>query len=162
MILFKAMSDNNERVTIDDFVRSYKGTSMLFINSMRGVLKNNSDLTPSLYGILKTLKKGGQLSQHDIAKELSCSDATISRQVFILQDMSYVDVKTNPDNRRVVVVSLTNNGTKALKELASMINAHLGKFLSNVPRKLLKDIIKNNLELHEILVADSKGTTNEK
>lgn len=156
------MNNGDMETTIDDFVRSYKSTSMLFVNSMRGVLKNNSDLTPSLYGILRTLENSEQLSQHDIAKKLSCSDATISRQVFILQDMDYVDVKTNPENRRVVVVSLKSDGMKALQELTSMINAHLERFLSNVPKKLLKDIIKNNLELHEILVAESKGKINEK
>lgn len=156
------MKNSDTKTTVDDFVMSYKGTATLFINSIRGILKDNSTLTPSLYGIVKTIETRGQLSQHDIAKELGCSDATISRQVFTLLDMNYVDVKTNPDNRRVVVVSLNSNGIKVLKELRSMVNTHWEKLLNDVPHELLKDIIKNNLKLHEILMAGSKGVVNEK
>lgn len=156
------MKINDNQTTVDDFVRSYKSTSMLFMNSVRGILKDNSDLTPSLYAIMKTLERHGKLSQHDIARELGCSDATISRQVFALIDMNYVETNINPDNRRVAIVSLKSDGAEVLKKLRSMINAHWEELLSKVPHELLKDIIKNNLKLHEILTTGSEGVSDEK
>lgn len=69
----------------------------------------------SQYKILKALQNEQKLSQSHIARELSQTEASISRQAGILEENSFIKKHINPENKRERLVSLTAVGKQLLK-----------------------------------------------
>jgi DNA-binding MarR family transcriptional regulator len=76
----------------------------------------------SQFKILLVLKKHGGVQQRFIADYLGQTEASISRQIKLMQDGGVVDSKVSPRNRRERVTSITNKGLRTLEDAFSCLN----------------------------------------
>jgi MarR family 2-MHQ and catechol resistance regulon transcriptional repressor len=75
-----------------------------------------SGLTPSQYHVLNLLWEGGEMPLKDLAQASSCTRATMTGLIDVLERKGFVRRVPNPEDRRSLLASLTEGG-KALQEM---------------------------------------------
>jgi len=116
--------------------------------------KLDVDITPEQWIVLDTLYTNGEMSQKDIGSSSFKNAPTISRIIDILHRKGLVDRTTDPEDRRVTTISLTDNGTYIVEKCSEEV-AHL-RALSwhNLSEKDYQDFLRiidqvfNNFEIY--------------
>lgn len=91
-------------------------------------LKQLSGVGLSQYRVMREVEASPGISQKEIALRLSQSEASISRQVDVLQYDGALTVRRNPADRREREIHLTPNGTHTLQQL----EAHIQSFTDHL------------------------------
>ncbi len=86
------------------------------------ILQTNLNVGFSQFKILLALNSKNSVQQKEIARMLGQTEASVSRQVKIMQKMGIITSKVNPNNRRERQVVLTANGTKVLQSATALLN----------------------------------------
>jgi DNA-binding MarR family transcriptional regulator len=73
------------------------------------------------FKILRALADNDGVQQKQIALLLGQTEASISRQIRLMETEGLLDVEINPANRRERIVSLTTDGTKCLKQAQEIV-----------------------------------------
>ena len=136
-----------EILALDTFIKLTRATDS-FSNRLtqHGVLEN---LTVTQFGVLETLYHLGPLCQNEIGMKLLKSNGNISLVLENLEKTSLVQRERNPQDRRMVMVSLTKKGrelisrvfpkqAKAITEEMSVLTPSEQEALGNLCRKLGK------------------------
>lgn len=98
----------------------------------------------SQYKILSTLHEHPRLQQRTIAQMLGQTEASISRQIKLLQQKAMLIAPKNPNNRREHIASLTPKGVRIVEAAE--------KVLENYHRSFLKGLsTKNQQQFHDLL-----------
>jgi DNA-binding MarR family transcriptional regulator len=145
------MITKTRRVIISDLAKTYRQTGLLFHKCISGALHDNPIYNQASMPLLKALLQHGAMSQHAIAKELNHTDASISRQIKLLLEKSFVSSKADPTNRRIAIIRLTPKGRQALKKIEVAVLGYLADILAPLSDQKLKQIIKANTELQSII-----------
>ena len=82
---------------------------------------------------LIVLKRSGAMSQSRLARELGLRKSTVSRLVQLLSKRRWVARDIAPDDRRVVLVRLTNKGTTASQQLAKARRDKFRRLFAGIP-----------------------------
>lgn len=150
------MKQSQRRETIEELMHSYRHISQILLKGVREAIVDATDEHPGLLIILKVIAEKGALSQGEIAKELSHSNAAVSRQVAILQKKGFVTAEPDPDNRRVIIVSMTQEGTVVYQRVRAVAEERCAEILADVSDDLLQDIIEINTRLYEKISTKQK------
>lgn len=86
----------------------------------------------SQYRLLWVLEQRGPLQQNEIAMQLAQTEASISRQVKLLKEASFIRIELGADDKKRHVVSLTGAGRKA--------TLHASEIIDGVYRQLLRGV----------------------
>ena len=86
--------------------------SSLFAKQLDQVLLEQLGIGYAQFKVLRVLMDHGTVGQHHIAKELGQTEASISRQMRLLQDDGFVRSETDPHNRRQRLSLLTHKGRR--------------------------------------------------
>lgn len=73
------------------------------------------DLKPSHAGILFVLNRYGEMSQRKLAKKLNLTPPSVTAAIQKMEKLDYIQRKPDPDDQRVMLLSLTENGRTYLK-----------------------------------------------
>lgn len=110
------------------------------------ILQNQLGIGLSQYKILTTLQKYSDIQQKRIAKELGQTEASVSRQVKLLQQRGMLLSFKNPHNQREHLTGLTMKGARVIataeKLLAQYHRAFFERLTENQQRTLLTLINK--------------------
>ena len=136
-----------------EFMQSYRVTGQLFFKLLQTTMQGKSTGTTACLPILKVLKQSGGLSQSAIARELHHSDAAVSRQIGILVEDGLVSTAPDEHNRRVIVVTLTEDGKKTLEKLEAAVTDLLANVLEDIPDEQLRQYIDNNNQLQTVITS---------
>ncbi len=113
------------------------------------------------YRALHLLSDERRITAGDLAGRCSVADPTMSKIVKSLESVGYVERQTDPDNRRVVWVSLTPKGRAMYEELVE----HFGRGITSVLRPLtnaqLQDIITAFHHLESLIGDETDGENNQ-
>ena len=107
---------NSEQVlALDTFIKFTRAT-----NALEGRLSRRShfeDLTLSQFGVLETLLHLGPLSQSEICSKLLKSGGNVTLVIDNLEKRGLVRRQTNPNDRRVTTVLLTEKGAELIQRI---------------------------------------------
>lgn len=79
-----------------------------------------SGLTPSQYHVLNLLWEGGEMPLKDLADASRCTRATMTGLIDVLERKGLVRRVPNPEDRRSLLASLTNEGQAMQKQTPSL------------------------------------------
>src|SRR6476660_9398443 len=86
--------------------------SAVFSRESDQILQEQLGIGLSQYKILNTLVENSAMQQRHIALELGQTEASISRQIKLLQNKNMVETMRNPINRREHITTLTPRGER--------------------------------------------------
>lgn len=150
------MNQSERSEVIEEVIHSYRHITQILVKGIREAIVDATDIHPGLLLILRVLAEKGSLPQGEIAKELCHSDAAVSRQIAVLQKRGYVTAEHDPENRRVIIVAMTQEGAKVYQDVRAIVDAHCAEVLSDVSDDLLQEIVQVNTKLHNKLITKQK------
>lgn len=101
--------------------------------------------------VLLSLSLCGQLNMSQLASRINTSNEQATRAVAQLVEMGFVERKHQPDNRRVVNISLTPEAEVFLGKMKADIHDELVKRFSNVPDEDMDKLYEALVEVNTIL-----------
>jgi MarR family 2-MHQ and catechol resistance regulon transcriptional repressor len=104
-----------EKKTLNAFIKLMRATE-----SMNGRLArhlSDANLTVSQFGTLEALLHLGPLNQRELGQKLLKSGGNITLVIDNLQKHKLVEKKTDPSDRRAVIISLTDKGRSFIEEV---------------------------------------------
>lgn|GEM_PF-3670403 len=143
----------------EEFFESNRQVMRLLMKEVHDKLNNYSDLAHTSFVILKVLKKEGAKSQHEIAVEMCHTDASVSKLITTLVEKEYVNTRPDPDNRRRVVVEITQQGRKALLKVEKYLLGELRQYFDVATKKQLIDLTSFNKKLQNNIIDKQKETS---
>jgi DNA-binding MarR family transcriptional regulator len=86
----------------------------------------------------------------DLKKYLSLSKGAISQSLSSLEKKGYINRKENENNRRSIIVTLTDNGRKIMKDHYSQFTDKIEKIVERLGEDNVKQLIKIVNKMTEI------------
>ena len=96
-------------------------TAELLAKRLDAELKRQHGIGLSQYRVLRVLAEKQRITQKSIASALDQTEASISRQMDVLQDDRLVTVHKNPEDRRERIVVLAPRGRDVLHDAETTI-----------------------------------------
>lgn len=87
-------------------------------------LQGHLDVGFSQFKILMALKNHPGIQQKDIAKRLGQTEASVSRQIKMLQEVGYISFEHGQQDRRKHITKLTPKGEKLIDKCLSALNRY--------------------------------------
>ena len=104
-----------EVLALNTFIKLTRATESLQARLIqRGT---QGDLTPSQFGILETLYHLGPMCQNELGHKILKSSGNITMVIDNLEKHGLVRRQAHPDDRRMVLVSLTDAGSSLIAEI---------------------------------------------
>jgi DNA-binding MarR family transcriptional regulator len=96
-------------------------------------------LTPKQVHILMEI--GQKTFRHgDLASNLGVDPSTLTRTLDPLDKAGYIDRQMNPENRREVLIRLSENGLSVLEEVNQKISHIYAQILSQIPADKVEQV----------------------
>ena len=133
----------SERNTLNAFIKLMRATESINIRLNRHLAE--ADLTVSQFGTLEALFHLGPLNQRTIGEKLLKSGGNITMVIDNLEKCGYVTRRKDPDDRRAVLIHLTPEGKRFIK---NFFPKHLERIkkefsvLSEKEKETLADLCK--------------------
>jgi len=96
--------------------------------------------------IIYELDKNPRISLIELAEKLSMDTGMLSRQINKLVESEYVSRTPDPNDRRYVVLSLTEKGQVKANEISDQMNQYIGQILGLIPTDK-KDRVIESLQI---------------
>ncbi len=115
---------------------------------------------PRKFSVLDALSYRDWLSQYDLAKELGINRTIMVSLIDRLEESGFVFRTRNQNNRRSYVLSLTDEGLRALKDMSDAIMHSDKRFtepLDDAERQRLNELLANLAHEHEKPPSTSTG-----
>jgi len=90
---------------------------------------------------LVEIGRAGRISLVELSEALGLENSTISRTVNHLVNAGVANRKTDPTNRRYVVISLTNDGQKIFDGIETGMNLYYKQVLQEIPRDKQDEVL---------------------
>lgn len=104
-----------EELALNTFIKLTRATESLETRlAQKGTL---GDLTPSQFGVLEVLYHLGAMCQNEIGGKLLKSSGNMTLVLDNLEKHGLVQRVRNPEDRRMVTVSLTESGRQLIAEI---------------------------------------------
>lgn len=100
---------DQEIVTLNAFIKLMRASETISLRLSRHLSEH--DLTVSQFGVLEALYHLGPLNQKSLAQKLLKSGGNITLVIENLDKLGYITRKRDKNDRRSVIVSLTDEGT---------------------------------------------------
>lgn len=132
-----------EKSTLNAFIKLMRASESL--NGRLSRHLSDANLTVSQFGTLEALLHLGPLNQRELGQKLLKSGGNITLVIDNLQKNGLVEKKTDPNDRRAVIISLTEKGRSFIEEFFPQ---HLAKIkeefscLNNKEKEQLAGICK--------------------
>ena len=120
------------------------------------VLQEELGLGLSQFKILMVLQKNDRVQQRFIADSLGQTEASISRQIQLLQDKGLLTSKRDPKNLRQHITVPTADGLALTKTAMNLIANHLQPGLAQMGTTAFDELMTNLKLLHEIVCQPGK------
>jgi DNA-binding MarR family transcriptional regulator len=107
-----------------------------------GLIKHGFDITIDQWQILDVIVNNKDIKQTEIAEKTSKDAASITRIIELLNRKGYVARQTDPNNRRRLVLRISNHGEKEYIKAGEVIAEFTNKALSGLKEKRMKKLKK--------------------
>ena len=117
-------------------------TSHLIHRQADQILQERLGIGMSQYKVLRLLQAHGKITQRFVAVCLTQTEASISRQIKLLQSGGIVHVERNETSRREHLVLLTHKGMRLTMAATDLLETHQAPLLSNFSNKEQKQFAR--------------------
>ncbi|MGH7203939.1 MAG: MarR family winged helix-turn-helix transcriptional regulator [Candidatus Levyibacteriota bacterium] len=142
-----------------ELLQQFIGTMMKvrrFIDPAIGIPQEDKTATLLQTQALTFLKEHPQSTVGELAQYLHMSSSAIAQFTDRLTDAHLIERKNDPNDRRIVRLSLTATGDDRLISLRKVIQERMGNILTRIPEKDLKEVIRIFGNLLENLEEENK------
>ncbi|HSX46489.1 MAG TPA: MarR family transcriptional regulator [Patescibacteria group bacterium] len=108
------------------------------------VLQDKLGIGLSQFKILMILQWHPSILQKHIAEALGQTEASVSRQIKVLQKQGYLETRVTPENRREHITKLSKSGVRAAERAIEELNTYHSPTFARLSESQLN-------ELHEAL-----------
>jgi DNA-binding MarR family transcriptional regulator len=120
----------------------------LFKRSLVGI---DINITPIHYEILQLVEEKGPLHIAEIGLRLQIAKAQMTQLLNRLVDAKLVERKSDPEDRRVANISITENGKSILIEHRNSLVASVEDLLAGLSEKELEELSVSLKKLQDVL-----------
>lgn len=110
----------------------------------------------SQFKIMKIVQKHPQVTQRTIAEQLGQTEASISRQVKLLQDKGLIQVVVAPENRRERHSALTPKGMRLVDEVFRVLTESYAPMFAELGDKRQKQLVESLTVMHHHICVTGK------
>ena len=125
----------------------------LLFKSISKPLRNQTSITPGGMFVLGSLKRNGTQSMSDIGKCLSMPKPHVTVIVDKLIEEGYVERQSDPKDRRVVNILLTDKGLKDFEKIKLAVSENLKVKLLELTEEQLEMLAIASQQMREILIS---------
>jgi DNA-binding MarR family transcriptional regulator len=122
------------------------------------VLQERLGIGFSQFKIMKTLQKSPHIQQKQIAECLGQTEASISRQIKLLQEQGLLQTVRRAENRREHITTLTAKGDRYTDEAISVLNDYLEPMFTGLSEKQQAVLLESLQILHQASCDPTKVT----
>lgn len=108
----------------------------------RDQIKVNGFTTSQCYTILE-LYKNNQLSMNDLSDKMNLNNSTMTRILDNLVRDKYIKREKSEEDRRIVIVSLTDSGREVAEKLNGVLTEYYRKIIANIPEGEVENILNS-------------------
>lgn len=125
----------------------------LLFKSISKPLRNQSSITPGGMFVLGSLKRHGTQSMSDIGKCLAMPKPHVTVIVDKLIEEGYVERQSDPKDRRIVNILLTERGLANFESIKLAISENLKIKLSELTNEQQEILVTASQQVREILIS---------
>ena len=125
----------------------------LLFKSISKPLRNQTSITPGGMFVLGSLKRHGRLSMSDIGKCLSMPKPHVTVIVDKLIEEGYVERQSDPKDRRIINILLTEKGLQDFENIKQEISENLKIKLSKLNNEEQEILAEASEKVKEILIS---------
>lgn len=108
----------------------------------RDQIKVHGFTTTQCYTLLE-ISKFGNLSMNEISEKMNLNSSTMTRILDKLVRDEYILRCKDDNDKRIVIVSLTEKGIEAASKLNDSVKAYYKKIIQNIPEGQVEEILKS-------------------
>jgi DNA-binding MarR family transcriptional regulator len=125
----------------------------LLYKSISKPLRHQSSITPGGMFVLGSLKRLGTQSMSEIGKCLSMPKPHVTVIVDKLIDEGYVERQSDPKDRRIVNILLTEKGLADFESIKLAVSENLKIKLSELTNEQQEILVTSSQQVREILIS---------
>jgi len=129
-----------EEMTLNAFIKLMRASESLNYRLNRHLAE--ADLTVSQFGVMEALLHLGPLNQKALAEKLLKSGGNITMVIDNLEKCGHVERQRDPDDRRAVLIHLTDKGKRFIKSFFPKHLEEIKKEFSVLSRQEKEDLAR--------------------
>lgn len=141
------------KLKIDQIAENLLTIHPLLYKSISRPLRNQTSITPGGMFVMGNLKRYGMLSMSDIGKCLSMPKPHITVIVDKLIEEGYVERQSDPNDRRIVNILLTEKGLADFESIKLAVSENLKSKLLTLNDVQLDQLELASQQVKEILIS---------
>lgn len=127
--------------TADNLARQIHHTAALLFRETDQILFGQFGIGLAQYKILSVVKEHPYTKQLTIANTLGQTEASISRQIKLLQQAGMIVAIKNPDNRREHLITATTRGQNVTEAANKALSLYYDNFFKKLSTKQQKQLV---------------------
>lgn len=129
------------------FMIQHVAFSLMRLNDQ--VLQERLGVGFSQFKLMMVLQKKPHIQQKEIAKSLNQTEASISRQISLLQDKGLLQTTVNPKNRRQHITTLTPKGVRFTEEAMRILGEYYKPIFEHSSDKQQAQMLEGLQAVHQ-------------
>lgn len=132
--------DTDDNCCVEEVGQMVQKLVRVFQLFERDQIKIHGFTSSQCYAMLEILKIGS-LTMNELSEKMNLDSSTMTRVIDKLVRDGIINRDRDESDRRVVIVSLSDIGIKAAKELSHSVNEYYKKIIKNIPDGEVLDIL---------------------
>lgn len=124
---------------VGDMVRKLVRMFQLF---ERDQIKVHGFTTTQCYTLLE-IDKTGSIPMNALSEKMNLNSSTMTRILDNLVRDGYIVRQKSPEDRRLVLVALSDKGKTSAKQLNASVNGYYKKVIESIPEGRLEEVLKS-------------------
>ena len=113
--------------------------------------RNGYNITPEQWGVLNCLWGTEGINQRELAQRASKDRPNVTRILMLLEKNKLIERVPHPDDKRSILVYLTEQGKNLQKELTPIVITFLEQCFKNIPEKKYRDFMAVHYQIADNL-----------
>jgi DNA-binding MarR family transcriptional regulator len=131
----------------DEMLRALEHEMGVLVRRLRRVISVRArmlhpELSPAAYSMLMALNDSGPRRARDLVELFSIDKGAVSRQVQALLELGLIERNPDPEDRRALILSITDEGSRRLAHISSARRHEVGALLQDWSEDDLRSFVQ--------------------
>lgn len=134
--------NSGENCCVDDVGEMVRKLVRMFQLFERDQIKIHGFTTTQCYTLLE-IDKTGSITMNELSDRMNLNSSTMTRILDNLVRDGYIERQKSAEDRRLVLVALSEKGKVSARKLNDSVNGYYKKVIESIPEGRLDDILKS-------------------